>query len=63
MIIKLGFYVICVFIGLFEGGFIFGVIFMVMYFYIMKEFSICLVGFWCILNVVCKCYDIVDFFW
>ncbi|GJN76411.1 hypothetical protein PLICBS_010524 [Purpureocillium lilacinum] len=48
---RASFYVTRAFIGLFEGGFIPGVILMATYFYTSKELSIRLSAFWSTLNV------------
>ncbi|KAF4983915.1 hypothetical protein FZEAL_792 [Fusarium zealandicum] len=48
---RTGFYISRAFIGLFEGGFIPGVILMATYFYTSKELSIRLAAFWSTLNI------------
>lgn len=48
---RASFYVTRAFIGLFEGGFIPGVILMATYIYTSKELSIRLSAFWSTLNV------------
>lgn len=48
------FYITRAFIGLFEGGFIPGVILMATYFYTSKELSIRLAAFWSTLNIASK---------
>jgi hypothetical protein len=51
---RTGFYISRAFIGLFEGGFIPGVILMATYFYTSKELSIRLAAFWSTLNIASK---------
>ncbi|KAK7424700.1 hypothetical protein QQX98_000277 [Neonectria punicea] len=48
---RTSFYITRAFIGLFEGGFIPGVILMATYFYTSKELSIRLAAFWSTLNI------------
>lgn len=48
---RASFYVTRALIGLFEGGFIPGVILMATYFYTSKELSIRLAAFWSTLNI------------
>ncbi|SPO07454.1 related to nicotinamide mononucleotide permease [Cephalotrichum gorgonifer] len=48
---RTSFYITRAFIGLFEGGFIPGVILMATYFYTSKELSVRLAAFWSTLNV------------
>lgn len=51
---RASFYVTRALIGLFEGGFIPGVILMATYFYTSKELSVRLAAFWSTLNVASK---------
>lgn len=51
---RTSFYITRAFIGLFEGGFIPGVILMATYFYTSKELSIRLAAFWSTLNIASK---------
>lgn len=51
---RTSFYVTRAFIGLFEGGFIPGVILMATYFYTSTELSVRLAAFWSTLNVASK---------
>lgn len=51
---RTGFYISRALIGLFEGGFIPGVILMATYFYTSKELSIRLAAFWSTLNIASK---------
>lgn len=48
---RTGFYITRALIGMFEGGFIPGVILMASYFYTSRELSIRLAAFWSTLNV------------
>lgn len=48
---RASFYITRALIGLFEGGFIPGVVLMATYFYTSKELSVRLAAFWSTLNV------------
>ena len=51
---RASFYATRALIGLFEGGFIPGVILMATYFYTSKELSVRLAAFWSTLNIASK---------